>query len=141
MAAIVLGWTLMTVVLVVVSWPIGGLVSVVVAGYMAWTYPLSCEASVESVRIRSLLRMRNISWSQVYGIRRTKGAWGYRTVAGKRRLRPAPGAIMLMLAGRRSVLVLGHVESRTDNASLVAVVERTSAALADSLRLTPVGPQ
>lgn len=145
LAAIVVGWLLSasvaTFALTATPSPIGAMLSVAVLGYMMWTYPVSCIATPESVTIRSALRSRVIPWTHVSRIRRTKGIWKQWTVEGKRRLRPMPGAIVLVIGARRTVLMLGHVESREDNELLVATVGATSAALADSLRLAPIRPQ
>ena len=115
--------------------PIGAVLASAILGYMAWVYPLSCIVNDEAVRIRTLLRQRTVMWSQVSAIRRTKGAWRHTQVGGRRRLRPAPGAPVLVIGPRRTVLMLGHAESRAENQLLIAAVEPTSAALADSLRL------
>lgn len=144
-AAIALGWVVFAVVATFgfSDRPslIGVLLAAAVLGYMAWTYPLSCVVTGDAVHIRSLVRTRSVVWSQVVAVRRAKGAWRHTSVGGRRRLRPAPGAPVLVLGTRRTVLMLGHAESRADNQLLVAAVESSSAALADSLRLTPMGRQ
>ena len=145
LGAIVAGWLLsayvVTFALTASPSLIGAALSAVVFVYMGVTYPVSCVVTPESVTVRSVLRHRVIPWSQVRQIRRTKGVWRQCTVGGKRRLRPMPGAIVLDLGARRTVLMLGHVESREDNELLVATVGTSSAALADSLRLAPTSPQ
>lgn len=120
---------------------IGAFISTLIAVYLGASYPLSCRVSPESVTINALLRRRTIPWSTVSGIRRTKGPWRRREVAGRMRVRPTPGAILLVLPGRRTVLMLGHVETREENAFLVETVGSSSPALADSLRLSPSNRQ
>ncbi len=145
LAAIAVGWLLsafvVTFMLTASPSPIGAALSVVVFVYMARTYPVSCVVTPESVTVRSVMRHRIIPWSQVTQIRRTKGVWRQRAIGGRRRLRPMPGAIVLVLGARRTILMLGHVETRKENDLLVATVGSSSAALADSLRLAPTGRQ
>lgn len=145
LAAIVVGWFVSAYVVTFTfsasPSPIGATLSVVVLAYMWWTYPVSSIVTPESVTVRSVLRHRVVPWSEVTRIRRTKGVWRQRTVEGRRRLRPTSGAIVLVLGARRTILMLGHVESREDNELVVAAVGTTSAALADSLRLAPTGHQ
>jgi hypothetical protein len=145
LASIVVGWLVSAFVVTFMfsasPSPVGAALSAVVLAYMWWTYPVSSIVTPESVTVRSVLRHRVVPWSQVTRIRRTKGVWRQRTVEGRRRLRPAPGAIVLVLGPRRTILILGHVESREDNELVVAAVGATSAALADSLRLATTGHQ
>jgi hypothetical protein len=139
--AVMVGWVAMAMLLTVgfTERPsiVGAAVSIAVLVYLGWSYPVSCAVTPDSVTIQSPFRQRTISWSSVIGVRRTKGAWRRSEVGAKTRIRPAPGAIVLVLSPRRTVLMLGHAESRADNMLLVEVVGSSSPALADSLRLGP----
>ena len=115
--------------------PIGAGISLLVLGYMAWTYPLRCVISNSSVMIHSAFRKRIIDWEDVVAFRRTKGVWRHQLVAGRRRLRPTTGAPLIVMEGGRTVLLLGHVEPRLANSHAVAILETVSPALAMSLRL------
>jgi len=139
LAAMALGWLVLSA-LVTVGFTqgvsiIGLLMSGSVLAYIGWTYPVSCHVSPAGVLVRCAFRRRSIGWDQIVAIRRVKGPLRRQPIGDRRRLRPAPGAPLLVLESHRTVLLLGRVETAEENRLLVEIVELVSPALAHSFRL------
>lgn len=143
-AMMILGGLLVTALLVAMD-PVFPMLSIglcsVLFVYLAWSYPLSSEVSAHSVVIRSLLRRRRIAWEEIVAIRRTRGPLRRCEINGRRRLRPSPGALLLVVEGRRSVLLSGQPESHEANRLLAELVSQASPALAEALRFDVIDGQ
>ena len=74
-------------------------------------------------------------------IRRTRGPLRRCEINGRRRLRPSPGALLLVVEGRRSVLLSGQPESHEANRLLAELVSQASPALAEALRFDVIDGQ
>ena len=130
-----MGWLLLGWMCALVE-PLAGLgVLIAVFLYVGVTYPIRSDISSSSVVVRSLLRSRTVAWDDVLSIRRTKGPLRRQTINGRRRYRTSPGALLLVLEGGGTLLVVGQTESIEHNRALVEVVAQASPALADSLCL------
>lgn len=106
-----------------------------VVWYTGATYPLRSVVTPSTVTVRALLRTRVIEWDDVLAVRRTRGPLRRSVVEGRRHYRLNPGAVMVVLEGGKSILLVGQTETAEVNRALVAVVAQASPALADSLRL------
>ena len=136
-AVMFLGWLLLTAMFVIVD-PLFPVLSIVLSGavfvYLGWSYPLVAKVDPQSILVRSLFRRRRIGWEDVVAIRRTRGPLRRQDVGGRRRLRPSPGALIVVLENSRSVLLSGHTESQSVNWLLAGLVSQVSPALGDALR-------
>jgi hypothetical protein len=140
----VLGWLLLSAMFGIVDplFPVFSIVlSGAVFGYLGWSYPLVTEVDSQSILVRSLFRRRRVRWEDVVAMRRTRGPLRRQDVSGRRRLRPSPGALIVVLENSRSILLSGHSESQSVNRLLAGLVSQVSPALGDALRFAEIDGQ